>query len=100
MLILWHCKINFFINQILQNPNWSKPLQLIPDDFLPTSEQYLPTSLTAAFSTSKPPIMQLDLLFGTTDLENINQNGWYSNCSEILSRFVSYGIDNTSFCCR
>ncbi|CAG9796630.1 unnamed protein product [Diatraea saccharalis] len=62
------------IVSLYSNANWSKILQLIPDDFLPTSEQYLPVSLAAALSASNQPTLQLDVLFGTTDLEDVNHN--------------------------
>lgn len=61
-----------------QKVNRSNTLQPIPDDFLPETEQFLPTPLSVALSAGKQP-MQLDIILGTTDLEDINSNGKFNN---------------------
>ncbi|RVE40991.1 hypothetical protein evm_014359 [Chilo suppressalis] len=76
------------IVSLYSNANWSKVLQLITDDFLPTSEQYLPISLAAALSASNQPTMQLDLLFGSTDLEDVNHSDDYY--ADLSQRSLSY----------
>ncbi|XP_013191167.1 acetylcholinesterase [Amyelois transitella] len=60
------------ITALYSNASWSRTLHPIPDDFLPESEQYLPTALSATLSTKQ--VMQLDLLLGAADLESINFN--------------------------
>lgn len=59
---------------VFQKVNRSNGLQPIPDDFLPEAEQFLPTPLSVALSAGKQP-MQLDIILGTTDLEDINSSG-------------------------
>lgn len=59
---------------VFQKVNRSNNLQPIPDDFLPEAEQFLPTPLSVALSAGKQP-MQLDVILGTTDLDDINSNG-------------------------
>lgn len=61
-----------------QKVNRSNGLQPIPDDFLPEAEQFLPAPLSVALSAGKQP-MQLDIILGTTDLEDINSNGKFNN---------------------
>ncbi|KAJ0182542.1 hypothetical protein K1T71_001911 [Dendrolimus kikuchii] len=68
--------------------NWSQEIQPVPDDFLPETEQYLPVSLVVSLSSTKQPVTQIDLLFGTTDLEAINSNEEIYN--ELLKRGTSY----------
>lgn len=52
-------------------------MQPIPETYLPESEQFIPTSLLTALTNSKQPVVQVDLLLGTTDLEALNYNGRY-----------------------
>ncbi|KAL4712692.1 hypothetical protein ACJJTC_007989, partial [Scirpophaga incertulas] len=76
------------IISLYSHPNWSKTFEVIPDVYLPPSEQYLPISLANALSASKQPIMQLDVLFGTTDLENVNN--YDNDYMELLKHPPSY----------
>ncbi|XP_050343443.1 carboxylesterase 4A-like isoform X1 [Nymphalis io] len=57
--------------------NWTDIIQPIPDNFLPESEQYLPTTLSAALASAKSPIIPVDVIIGTTDLETINYDNNY-----------------------
>ncbi|KAL0901557.1 hypothetical protein ABMA27_006782 [Loxostege sticticalis] len=68
--------------------NSSETLQPVSDNFLPISEQYLPISLAAALSATKQPIMQIDLLLGATDLEDINHSD--DHYADLLKRSPSY----------
>lgn len=63
---------------VLQKVNRSSSLQPIPDDFLPEAERFLPSPLSVALSAGKQP-MQLDIILGTTDLEDINSSGKCNN---------------------
>ncbi|KAI5640549.1 carboxylesterase family domain-containing protein [Phthorimaea operculella] len=53
--------------------NWSDVMQPAADSFLPSTEQYLPTPLSVALSAGKEQL-PLDLLFGFTDIEAVNNN--------------------------
>ncbi|XP_026319419.1 carboxylesterase 1C [Hyposmocoma kahamanoa] len=75
------------IMSLYSKVNRSNNLQPIPDDFLPEAEQFLPTPLSVALSAGKQP-MQLDVILGTTDLDDINSNG--DDYDELLSRGGSY----------
>ncbi|KAI8438461.1 hypothetical protein MSG28_010971 [Choristoneura fumiferana] len=72
---------------LYSHSNWTTSIRPVPDNFLSESQYYLPTSLSVALSDTKQPIMQLDLLLGTTDLEAINIDGQYD---ELLKRGAAY----------
>ncbi|XP_052759019.1 carboxylesterase 4A [Galleria mellonella] len=82
---------------LYSNSSWSKYMQPVSDQFLPESEQYLPTSLPAALSGVNQPIMELDLLLGATDLEFINYNDEnYRQLLRLNSSQISEYIDNNA----
>lgn len=60
------------IMTLYSNKTWITAMQPIPDKFLSASEQFLPNSLMAAFSSAMQPNLQLDVLIGANDLEVLN----------------------------
>lgn len=72
-------------------------MEPIVEDFLSPSDQYLSLSLYHALAPQETKSPQIDILFGTTDLDAINNGGWYTLFTKTILHTVIMRNNNYYF---